>query len=138
MFVTGLLGPNLVNKASPLLLYCPLSALLDLAQLQSVLQLWPSPLPLSPAGHVLEEEDECDADADEAERHGREHHLLQAVEQLLLRPAPRRQQLHALVVQVLKLVLHESAAAAPILHRLIEQNIPPRHTIRKLKDDTVC
>ena len=50
------------------------------------------PRPPSPAGDVLEEEDERDADADEADRHGGDDELLQTVEHLLLGLPPRRRQ----------------------------------------------
>ena len=61
-------------------------------------------LPLSPSCDVLEEEDEGDADADEADRHGGDDELLQTVEHLLLGVPPRRQQaaIRPLVVQVLE------------------------------------
>ena len=58
----------------------------------------PRPRLVSPSGHVLEEEDEGDADADEADRHRGDHQLLQAVEQLLLRATPLP------VVEVLKAI----------------------------------
>ena len=56
--------------------------------------------PPSPAGDVLEEEDERDADADEADRHGGDDELLQAVEDLLLGAPP--QTTHPFVIQVLQ------------------------------------
>ena len=58
------------------------------------------PPPLSPTGDVLEQEDECDADADESDRHGGDDELLQAVEQLLLGAPP--QATSPFVVEVLE------------------------------------
>ena len=58
------------------------------------------PPPMSPACDVLEEKDEGDADADEADSHGGDDELLQAVEDLLLGAPP--QTTHPFVIQVLQ------------------------------------